>query len=413
MELNEYHKLALAVALGLLVGLQRERQEDPIAGIRTFALITLMGALAGLLAPSFGAWVVAASFLAVAAVIVVGNVARHRHGPADPGVTTEIAALVMFAVGALLMTQQEGLAIAVAGAAAVLIYSKEPLHKLAGRLGDKDLRAISRLVLLGMVILPLMPNEAYGPYDVINPFKIWLLVVLIVGISLGAYLAYVFLGPRVGTVLGGILGGLISSTATTVSYARRTRGNPELAPAATLVILLASTIVFARVLVEISVAAPGHVMRLAPPIVALMAFMLVLCAVVYAVQRGRMAQAPEHEPPSNLKAAIFFGLLYAAVLVAVAWAKENFGTQGLYIVAALSGMTDMDAITLSTSQLVQQGSLPPEVGWRAILIGSMANLVFKALAVAALGHVRLLAAVAGLFLLAGAAGVSLLVFWPA
>lgn len=413
MDLTVYHKLALAVGLGLLVGLQRQRAHDAVAGIRTFALITLLGALSALLAQTFGGWTVGAGFLGVTGMIVLGNIARFRREQPDPGATSEIAALVMFAAGALTMTPHVGAAIAVAGACAVLLQWKDPLHNLAQRFADADLWAISRLVLIGMVILPLLPDQAYGPFGVINPFRIWLMVVLIVGISLGAYLAYVFLGARVGTVLGGVLGGLISSTATTVSYARRTRQQPDLVPAATLVIMLASTIVFVRVLVEIQVAAPDHLLDLAPPLVCLMLFMLLLCGLLMLGSRQRLAAQTETEPPSNLAAAIIFGLLYAAVLLGVAVAKRHFGTQGLYVVAAISGLTDMDAITLSTAQLVQGGTLEATVGWRAILIGALANLLFKAMAIAVLGHRRLLGSIALLFALTAGAGAALLVWWPA
>jgi len=413
MDLTVYHKLALAVALGLLVGLQRERSDDAVAGIRTFALITVLGALAALLADAFGGWILGAGWLGLAAMIVLGNVARMQRGSIDPGITSEVSALVMFAAGALLMTSHAGVAIAAAGGAAVLLQWKDPLHKIAARFAEGDLRALSRLVLIGMVILPLLPDQPYGPHGVLNPFRIWLMVVLIVGISLGAYLAYIFLGARVGTVLGGILGGLISSTATTVSYARRSREAPNLVPAATLVILLASTVVFVRVLIEIGVAAPNHFMQLAPPLAILMAFMVLLSTAFYLRQRGQLDSVPEQEAPSNMTAAIAFGLLYAAVLLGVAIAKEHFGTRGLYVVAALSGLTDMDAITLSTSQLVHDGSVTTQVGWRAILIGALANLLFKCLAIAALGHRRLLLAIAGLFTLTAAAGVALLLFWPA
>ena len=294
----------------------------------------------------------------------------------------------------------------------MLLHWKEPLHAFVKRLGDDDFRAIIQLVIIGLVILPALPNRAFGRYEVINPFQIWLMVVLIVGISLGAYVAYKLLGARVGTVLSGVLGGLISSTATSVSYARRSRSSPELTTAAAVVVVLASTVVFIRVIVEVAVVAPDTLSTVAPPILLMGLVLLIVAAVLYRRARGSLAQPDDIEPPSDLKAAISFGLVYALVLLAVAVAQEHFGDRGLYVVAALSGLTDMDAITLSTAQLVRTDQISAGIGWRLILVGSMSNLVFKGAAVAALGNARLLTRIAVAFAIAFVAGIAILFFWP-
>lgn len=410
--------LAVALGLGLLVGLQREWAEPEVAGIRTFALISLLGAVSALLARSFGGWILAAGLAGVAALLVVGDAARMRRaeemdGEVDPGITTEVAALAMFGIGALVVVQRHALALVLGGTVAVLLQWKEPLHGLVRRIGEADLKAIMRLALLALVVLPLLPDRAYGPYSVLNPFQIWLMVVLIVGISLAAYAAYKLFGQRRGTLTAGFMGGLISSTATAVSYARRAARDPDRAPAAALVVFLSSTVVFARVLVEIAVVAPGELDVLAPPVVTMMAFMGCVAFVAYRQVRGRLAGEPEErEPPSDLRAAVTFGLLYAAVLFAVAAAREHLGPGGLYAVAGLSGLTDMDAITLSTTQLVRQGEITAATGWRLVLVGGMANLVFKAGAVAVLGTRRLALRVALLFAVALAGGGAILALWP-
>ena len=149
-----FRHLAIAVGLGLLVGLQRERAKSGLAGLRTFALITMFGAICGMLSATLGAWIIAAGFLALAALIVVGNVAALKQGVTDPGLTTEIAILLMFGVGAFLVNGNESVAIAVGGAVAVLLQFKDPLHGFAARLGDKDLRAIMQFALLSLVIPP-------------------------------------------------------------------------------------------------------------------------------------------------------------------------------------------------------------------------------------------------------------------
>jgi uncharacterized membrane protein (DUF4010 family) len=412
MELTVYHELALSLGLGLLVGMQREWVSKDIAGIRTFPLITLLGTISAQLADEYGGWVLAGGLIAMSVMILVGNLAKLSGGRHDVGVTTEVATLVMFAVGAMLPAGYAGAAIAVTGSVAVLLAWKEPLHRFVERLGAAEFRALTRLVLVALVILPVLPNRTYGPYDVLNPFQIWLMVVLIVGISLFAYVAYKLLGARVGTLLGGVLGGLISSTATTVSYARRSRSSPGDVPLAALVIMIASTVVFGRVLLEIGLVAPGIFGVMAPPIAVFMGIMAILTAVLFARTGDSVEELSEQEPPSDLKVAIVFGLLYAAVIFAVAAAQERFGEQGMYVVGALSGLTDMDAITLSTAQLVKSDRLDAGIGWRIVLVAILANLILKGAMVAFLGDRRLLGRIAVLFALGFVAGAALLAFWP-
>lgn len=410
--------LALALGLGLLVGLQRERAQSQIAGIRTFALLTVFGALSATLAGAFGGWVVAAGVLAVGGAVVLGDLALLRRAEVggdepDPGRTTEIAALTMFGVGALLPLGHRVPGVVLGATVALLLHWKRPLHDMVRRIGADDVRAIMRLALVALVVLPVLPNRALGPSGVLNPFEIWLMVVLIVGISLGAYVAYRLLGPRSGTLAAGGLGGLISSTATTVSYARRSR-DAEPTAGSVLVIVVASTVVFVRILGEIAAVAPSVLATTAPPLVAMMGWMGLVSAGVYVRGRRRLegAAAVDREAPSPLGAAIGFGLLYAIVLVGVAVARDHLGRGGLYLVAGLSGLTDMDAITLSTAQLMDAGGLAREVGWRLILVGGMANLVFKWLVVAILGGAALARDVGIAFALALGGGGMILILWP-
>ncbi len=412
MDLAVVQKLALALGLGLLVGLQRQWTTHSQAGIRTFALITVLGALLALLTPTVGGWLVVAGLVAVTLTVITGTVLYFVANEERPGLTTEVAALVMYAVGVALGCDQIALGLTVGGSVAVLLQWKQPLHSLVGRFSESDIRAIFQLVLIALVILPVLPDQSYGPYGVLNPFEIWLMVVLIVGISVGGYIAYKFLGARAGTLLGAVLGGLISSTAATVSYSRRSRHAPGTATMAAFVIMIASTIVFGRVVFEIAVVAPEILSQVVPPLAVMMVTMGAIAAVLYWMRRGETAQIPIDEDPSQLKAAIVFGLLYAAVLFAVAAVKEHFDDRGLYIVAALSGLTDMDAITLSTAQLIKRKDLSVDTGWRMILIGALSNLVFKCAAVAILGHRKLLLRVSATFGISMVVGVLLLVFWP-
>jgi uncharacterized membrane protein (DUF4010 family) len=412
MDLAVALNLAIALGLGLLVGVERQRAEGRVAGLRTFALITLLGAVGASVPGNAGVWLVAVGFAGVVALIVTGNVIAMHGGRAEPGMTTEIAALIMFVVGAAVASGFRVLSAVVGGTVALLLHWKKPMHAVVQRLGEQDVNAAMRLVLIGLVILPILPNRTYGPYGVLNPFEIWLMVVLIVGISLASYIAWRLFGARMGTLLGGALGGLISSTAATVGYARRTRQTPGDANGAAVMILIASTVVFVRVLFEVSVVARAWLVPLGAPVFAMLVIMAAIAAVTWLRTRSALTVQDEAEPPSDLRAAILFGLLYGAVLVAVAFAREHAGTGGLYAVAALSGLTDVDAITLSTAQLVRAGRLEVETGWRLILVGAMANLVFKGAAVAALGHARLTRRVASLFAVALAGAAIILVAWP-
>lgn len=404
--------MALALGLGLLVGLQREWVAEPLAGIRTFGLITLLGAVLGLFSATLGAWIIVAGLVALAGILVAGTFIKFPVEDDSPGITTQVAALVMFAVGVAIALDQMMLGVMVGGGVAVLLQWKQPLHAFVERIGEKDIRAIFQLVLIGLVVLPVLPNKAFGPYGVINPFKMWLMVVLICGISVGGYLAQKFLGARAGTILGGILGGLISSTATTVSYSRRSSKAPEAAGLATMVIMIASTIVFARVLVEVAIVAPAILRQLAPPLVAMMGLMILISAGLYVFTSRATKPIPLEEDPSDLKSALLFGVFYGVVLFALAAVKEHFGDRALYGVAALSGLTDMDAITLSTAQLINAGHLTIDTGWRMILVGAMSNLMFKAGAVALLGTPHLLKRVLLVFGVCQASAIGLLVFWP-
>jgi uncharacterized membrane protein (DUF4010 family) len=405
--------LLLALALGLLVGLQREWSKSEIAGIRTFPLITILGALSGILADKVGGWTVAVALLAVAAMLVIGNLAGLRAGLADPGLTTEAAVLVMFAVGVAVSQGLVGPAIVVTGGVAVLLQWKRELHTLVARIDEAELRAVSRLVLIGLVILPALPNRDFGPYGVLNPFEVWLMVVLIVGISLAAYVTYRLFGARVGVLLTGLLGGLISSTATTMTYSQKARSEAGHTAVAGAVIVLSSASVFGRVLLEVAAVAPAVLPKVAPPLLAMTGVMAFLAWTALARCRREPPPTLEQQPPSTLSSAIVFGLLYAVVLLAVAAARQYFGQAALYAVAALSGLTDMDAITLSTSRLIESATLEAATGWRIILIGALANLGFKGGIVFAVSGGKLSRWVLPYFGVALAVGMLLLLLWPA
>jgi uncharacterized membrane protein (DUF4010 family) len=344
----------------------------------------------------------------------MANVLRLESGEHDPGMTTEVAILVMYSIGVALTRDLVLEAIMATAALAVLLHWKDPLHTFAERIGADEFAALMRLVLIGLVVLPALPNRDFGPFDVLNPFEIWLMVVLIVGISMAGYVAFRLLGPRTGAIAAGFLGGLISSTATTVSYARRSRSDSRRSSAAVLVVVLASAIVFARVLLEVAIVAPGDLVATIGPLGTMLAAMLAIAAGLYALGISSAdLEIDDQEPPSDLKVAVIFGLLYAVVLLAVAFADDRLGRQGLYAVAAIAGLTDLSAITLSTANLMHADQLDVGTAWRMILVAGMSNIVFKGGVVLVLGSRAMRGRIVLAFGAALAAGGAILLLWPA
>lgn len=412
--------LFLALGLGLLVGFQRQAVNEPVAGIRTFALVTLLGCLCGIMAPAIGAWIVPAGLLAVASLLVVANITPRTHGKvADLGsLTTEVAALVLFLVGAWLPLGSHAVALVVAGAVAVLLWAKERLHDLVARTTAEDLHALMQFVLLALVILPVLPDRPFGPFAVLNPREIWLIVVLVVGVSLAGYAAQRAFGDRAGMVLTGVLGGVISSTATTVSMARRAtelaaRHDPadsSVAPA--VVTVIASTVSLVRVVVLALVLAGASATALAGPLIVMSLAMVGLSLVLGLRARAGPTVPAAPQRPRELSTAIVFAALYALVILAVAFARDRLGRSGLYGVSLLAGLTDVDAISLSTARLVAQDDLAVSTGWRMVLVACLSNLVFKGGVALTLGPPAFARVVALSFAVAVLVGVVLLAVWP-
>ena len=362
-----FQQLGIALALGLLVGLQREFVGKSMAGLRTFPLVTVLGTVSALIDRQLeaGGWIVGAALLSVAALAVISNIIGLRQEDLPGrGVTTEVAMFVMFAVGAFVTGGQYVVAVAIGAGVAVLLQFKPELQGIVAKLGEVDLRAIMQFAVISAIVLPLLPTgpilepqllqlgntEVVVPLDTFVPREVWWMVVLIVGISLGGYLAYKFFGEDAGMVLGGLLGGAVSSTATTVSFARCTAQTGNHARLAAVVIMIASTVVYVRVLIEIGAVAPNHFLALAPPIVVvlLISIATAFTAWLFFGHQGDEEMA-KPKNPTELKSALMFALMYAAVTFALAVVQRNeLLSGGLYAVAALSGLTDMDAITLST-----------------------------------------------------------------
>ena len=386
-------RFAVAIGLGMLLGLERERSkvEDGGAGVRTFALIALSGALAGHLGQSLRLdWLALALFVAVAALIVGMYVVTAQRG--DTGITTEVSALLAFLLGLLCARGQLQLASWIAVAMALLLALKDWLHQLARHINATDVEATLKFSIVTLIVLPLVPDINYGPppMDVINPYKIWLMVVLISALNFSSYLLIKIVGAEHGVGLTGLLGGLASSTAVTLGFSQRSRQTNADASALALGIVLAWTVMFFRVALMTALIS----WDLGRQIAWAMGLLCVagLGASYWLWQRNRKRERGQIEPGNNpfeLDEAIKFGLMFGVVLLVARAAQVYLGDLGLYIAAAVAGLSDVDAITLAMANLVHSDASNLQVAARAIVIAVMANTLTKSAMAIGLGSAEL------------------------
>lgn len=381
--------LALATAIGLLMGLERERRPAALAGVRTFGLTGLLGAIAGLLTEQLATpALLIAGFVLVAAMIIAANFRQPE--PNDPGTTSVIALLVCYSLGAMVWLGHGRLAVMAAVGTTMLLYFKSELRGVASRLTAQDWRSILQFSVLSLIVLPILPNQGFGPYEAINPHQVWLMIVLISGVSLAGYAALRLVGARYGAPLLGLLGGIVSSTATTMVFARHARENPAMNATATLVILLANLIMILRIMAIAGALSAPVLPLLATGCILAVAIGIVVVGLNWRQLNGKDAlPIPQTRNPTELRAAVGFGLLYAAVLLCAAWLSDIAGQGGLYLLALASGLTDVDAIALSTLRLHTTGKIESLPAAISILLAMLANLGFKAGLAFALGGAAL------------------------
>jgi uncharacterized membrane protein (DUF4010 family) len=354
--------------------------------------------------------VLLAAFLPVSALVVAGYFQISRASDRTLGLTTEIAAVAVFLLGAMTMLGYRELALGLGVVTAAALAYKQPLHGLVAKLGWDDVYAGVRLLVATFIILPLLPDRTLDPWDALNPYKLWLLVILISSLSLVGYVATRWLGAGRGTALTGITGGLVSSTAVTLSFARRSRDEPGAAAALACGILLAWAVMFGRVLVLVLAVNVGLVYPLLPPFAAMGVLTLLAAWLLY--RRGGETPGPQDVPlknPFSLTAAAKFALAFAVVLLLVKVTQFYFPGGGVYIVAALAGLTDVDAITLSMAEYAKANS--PTVAAVAVVIAALSNTVVKCGMVTALGgpalRLPMLLTTAGV-MVAGIGGVAVM-----
>jgi uncharacterized membrane protein (DUF4010 family) len=379
-----------ALGIGLLVGMERERRPDSAAGLRTFALVAMLGCLFALLGEKTGGpWILAVGLLVVSVSMIAANFSTLQEEKYR-GFTSEAAIIVTYGLGAAVWFGYSTLAVMIAITTTVLLYFKAELRQFSERMTPKDINSILQFAVLSLVILPILPSQDYGPYNAFNPRQIWWMVVLISGLALSGYLALRIIGARHGAALLGIFGGLASSTATTLMFSRHARDHNELVRMAAIVILIANVMVMIRLGFVSSLVAP----ELVAPIAIVFACGIVpgVLMALYGwkalVEAGPLPM-PEVKNPTELKTAISFGLLYAVVLLASAWLQDIAGNKGLYIIALASGITDADASVLSTLRLFNLDKIAQGQAVIAVTLALMANLIFKIGLVLSIGGGRL------------------------
>ena len=393
--LEPFASLALALAAGLLIGLERERSapaepgsDSFLGGVRTHPLFALVGGLASMAAQHVGVIVLALAFLALILLLglnYAGEVLRDR----NRGITSEAAFLLSFLLGALATSSGAiepfgDRALVVAATAVVttfLLSSKATLHPLVQRVTARDVSATLKFLVVAVVVLPLLPDRIVGPYDVLNPFKLGLFLLLISAISFAGYAAIRLLGPERGLALTGLVGGLASSTAVTLAMAGRARERPALAEPAAFAVTLASTVMFGRILVVMAVVNPTLVAPLVYPMAGGAMGGLIACLVLWrrAVQSARPDTAVTFENPFELGRAVAFALLFALVLLGSKIASVHLGTGGTYVASVLGGAADVDTVVLSMAELARGVSVPAKVAGTAVFLGAAANTLAKGL----------------------------------
>ena len=421
VELNLFYRFGVALFIGILVGLQREyvgdvreiseSRAEMFAGVRTFALMALAGCTAAMLADLLGSpWVFIGIILPLGLLITVGYFVTAWRS--DAGMTTEFAAISTILAGALAYQGELVLAVALGVTITILLSLKLEMQRFVAHLTREDILAALKFGVITAIVLPVLPNQTFGPppFNIFNPYQIWLIVVLISGISFLGYLLMKLVDPQQGISLTGILGGLASSTATTLSFAQRSHKNPAFARSFSLAILAAWTVMFGRALVEIG-AVNFALFRvvLVPMAITAAAGLLYGIYLYFSASREEDQESVELSNPFELRPAIQFGLIYAVILFVSRAGQHYFGETGIYVSSLVAGLADVDAIALSIADLSSQPDGPTlTTAARAVVIAALANTFAKGGIVAATGSAALRRAILPGMLLILAAGIGVI-----
>ncbi|AUB55222.1 hypothetical protein BK007_03790 [Methanobacterium subterraneum] len=379
-------KFLIALALGALIGIERERKKEgaEFAGVRTFILIAILGTISAYLSQDFPYfWIV--SFAGLVVLVGLSYLVTTRKND-DVGITTEIAAFLTFVLG-MLCFADEGMLLApiLAIIITTLLAIKPHLHQFAHRVSEKELINTLKFLIIAFVILPILPDEVMGPLAVFNPFQIWLMVVFISAISFTGYILMKIIGPERGLGVTGIVGGLVSSTAVATSMAARVKESGLLMKAAVFATVVASSMMFLRMLFEVSVINPTLLPKLSAPMMVMGVLGIILGIFVWRRTEVRQMDADlKLDNPFSLKPALIFGALFLAILFLSKIANIYLGSSGVYLASIISGVADVDAITISMA-LLAPDTISNNTAVTAITLAAISNTVFKFLITLFLG----------------------------
>lgn len=370
-----------ALAVGLLIGIERgwsgrkEDEGDRVAGLRTFSLIGLMGGISAQLSFIIGDWILGVIFAAVVAMVVASHIVGMR-AKDDIGITTEFAMMLTFALGAWAAFGFYIYAFATTAIVVALLGIKPVLHRGLRNIQTEEIYAGIKLLVISLVLLPLLPNQGYGPWNALNPYWIWWMVVLISGISFVGYFAIKYAGSKMGTMLTAITGGLASSTAVTLSMAQLAKPHAK----KTLFmsgVIVASSIMFIRVLIEVAVVNASLLTHVWLPISVMFVCLLLGGVWLWFGNKGNELDLEiKIKNPFKLSTALQFGALLGLILLLSEGSKQWFGDEGVFMLAVVSGLVDVDAITLSLSKM-SLSDLNHSVAMAGIILSSAVNTVVK------------------------------------
>lgn len=374
MELVLIEKFIISIALGALLGTEREiahsHPGEKAAGVRTFALITLLGTTLAYLSQDYPYLILVGAGI-FGLLIIVGY---WKIGITDIGMTTEVGSVMAFLLGVLCYTET-GFAVMLTILVGIILALKERSRRLIEKITEEELMDIFKFALIAFVILPFLPNKTIDPFDVLNPYKIWLLVVFISGIGFVGYILIRIFGAKSGTGLTGILGGLVSSTAVTVTMSHRSKESSHILFPALFATVIANTIMFLRILVEVFVVNRGLLYDLVLPMVAMTAAGSIAAAYFWNKKVPSDIEV-DLKDPFRLTPALKFGIFFAFVLVVSKVASQYLGDVGVYTTGILSGLADVDAITLSMATLAGE-EVSSEVALRTIILAALSNVMAK------------------------------------
>ncbi|MCL7744469.1 DUF4010 domain-containing protein [Guyparkeria hydrothermalis] len=403
--------LTVALLLGALIGLERgwsSRQKEAgerIAGIRTHALVGLLGGLAALLSTTLTGWAFPTLLLAVTAVSLVAWRTRAE-SVRNFSITDSIGLLITFCIGAVAVAVDVVIATAAAVITAMILDNKDEIHGLLQKLEARELDAALKLLLISVVMLPLLPNEPLGPGGALNPYQIWWMVVLIASISFVGYFAIRVGGAEKGILFTSLFAGLSSSTALTLHFARQSRRTPDLGPMLAVGILIACGTMFPRVLLVATAVHPPIFAPLLWPVVVMTVLLYVPAGLMWhrARRRSTVQQPQLTQNPLDLTSALLFGALLTVIMLAGEWLREWLGSAGIYLLAASSGVADVDAINLSLTRMARD-TIDIHTAVMGIIIASAVNNIVKTGIAGSIGTQRLGLHVAGPMVLSLAGGL--------